>query len=65
VIYLCAKHKVPVVIVCGRNKVQEEQVPVFDLVSMFSVEQCMKETRDCLKKLLNANVKNFPILKDL
>lgn len=67
VIHLCQKHNVPVVVICGRFKVTEDdgKVPVFDLLSMFPVEQCMTETRYCLIKILKANVNKIPVIKDL
>lgn len=59
---LCKKHKVPCVVVCGKSVVNSQpsrEHMVLDLMSMFELEQSMKETAKCLELIVEKNLSHF------
>lgn len=60
---LCKKYNVPRVIICGKNTSGKTD-QVYELLSMFTFEESMKKTKQCLAKIVDANADKFPVFKD-
>lgn len=61
---LCDKHNVPCVVVCGCNEAGHTD-NVYDLLSRFPLEKCMGEPLVCLRQVVQDNVHQFPVLRNL
>jgi len=61
---LCKTYNKPSVVICGRNASGETD-QVYDLLSMFSFEESMTKTRECLKKLVLAKMEKMPVFGEL
>jgi glycerate kinase len=60
--YLCQKHNVPCVVVCGKSMVQSEPSTkhiVLELMSMFEFEQSMKDTAKCIEVIMEKHLSHF------
>ncbi|CDW89260.1 UNKNOWN [Stylonychia lemnae] len=63
---LCKKHSKPLVIVCGINKLNQqeqesiqrenENMSIFDLVTNFGIDRSMKDTANCLSELVEGKI---------
>lgn len=53
---LCRAHGKPMIIICGMKKDVADADNIFDLVSMFPLDECMHFTFDCVQKLVEKKV---------